>query len=813
MASIQSLGVGSGLLTSDLVEDIISAEREGTDLRLDAKRAEYEAKISAFGAVRSGIDGLSAAVRDLGSSTSLLSNVVTSSNENAITASASATAKPGIHTVEVLATARAHTLTSVRYDTIDTVVGSGTIDVRFGATTFAGGNYDSFTENPDRASGQIVIDSSNNTVSGIRDAINAADLGVVASIVNDGEGFILVLTSDRTGEDQSMELTVTEDSPAGLSALNFNLADNVPGTNMTQTVDADDAIVVIDGITVSRDTNTINEVIPGVTFTAVGNNAGAPATVSINQDTQAVSDKMQAFVDAYNSVKTLTDDLTDFDEEKGIGALLTGDSTVRTLMSQLRRFMSRSVMEVESSSLRALVDLGISTNQNAGFQLQFDATQFAQNLVANPADVSALLAEQRRSSDNQIAFVGFQSATQAGSYIVDIQQAATQGVLNGAGRADLDNTIVIDDDNDTLSVTVDGVSSSTITLAQGSYADGAELAVELQTQINQDAALRAANATVDVSYDVDTQSLQIRSTSFGSRSSIGIDSVDANTTAQLGLSVIDASSNVGTDVEGTVNGIEGNGVGQFLSIPNGPTPATSGSYNGSILSSFDSGSLTIDGSNGSFRINIDGFQSGDIVLTPGEYSTPAELASEMTARINADALLVAGEVTATVAYDVANNRFEITSDSTGPSSTVNVTSVSAGVVSDLGLTVGIGAPGRRAAETADPAAGIQLRVQGEAVGERGTVTLVRGVMNQIDSFLDQFVNFGGSLANKLDSLEGQVEAVEDEASEFSKRMDLLEARLRTQFAAADALISTLDNTSQFLDRQLATLPGYTRESN
>lgn len=813
MASIQSLGVGSGLLTSDLVEDIIAAEREGTDLRLDAKRAEYEAKISAFGAVRSGIDNLSNAASALGRSNTLLTNIVTSSNETAINATASATAKPGIHTVEVLATARAHTLTTGRYDTIDSVVGSGTIDVRFGATSFVNGTYDSFVENPDRASGQVVIDSSNNTVSGVRDAINAADLGVVASIVNDGEGFVLVLTSDRTGEEQSMELTVTEDTPAGLGSLNFNQTNNTAGVNLTQTVDADDAVVVIDGITVSRETNTIDEVIPGVTFTAVGNNAGAPATVSINQDTAAISEKMQAFVDAYNSVKTLTDDLTDFDADKGQGALLTGDSTVRTLMSQLRRFMSRSVMEVESNSLRALIDLGISTNQNSGYQLQFDASQFSSSLAANPSDVSALLADQRRSTDNQISFVGFQSATQAGSYEVDISQAATQGALSGDTIAGLAGPIVIDADNDTLSVTVDGVSSGLITLAQGSYADGAELANELQTQINQDSALRAAGATVDVSYDSTTQAILMNSTSFGSRSNIGIDTVDTNTATTFGFNTVDAADNPGTDVEGTVNGIAGNGVGQFLSIPNGPVAATAGIYEGSSITSFENGALTIDGTNNTFRVNVDGFQSADIVLSAGDYATPADLAAEMTTQINADVQLANGEVTVSVSFDAANNRFEISSASTGPSSTVNVTSVSAGVVADLGLAVGIGQSGRRAADVADAAAGIQLRVQGESVGERGSVTLVRGVMNQIESFLDQFVQFGGSLANKLDNLEGRIEAVDDESTAFSKRMDVLEDRLRLQFAAADALISTLDNTSKFLDQQLSALPGYRRDSN
>ncbi len=810
MASIQSLGVGSGLLTSELVEDIIAAEREATDLRLDAKRAEFEAKISAFGAIRSSLDSLTSAAGGVGNSDTLLLNTVSSTNEAAVTATASAGANPALHTVEVLATARAHTLTSIRFDSVDDVIGEGTLDFRFGATTFVNGNYDTFTENPERASGQITIDSSNSTVAGVRDAINAAGIGVEASIVNDGEGFVLVLKSDRTGEDHSMEIVATEGASPGLGALNFNATDNTPGTNFTQTVDADDAIVVIDGITVTRETNTIDEVIPDVTFTAVGNNAGAPATISIVQDAGGIADKMQAFVDAYNALKSLTDNLTEFDADEGVGALLTGDSTVRTLMSQLRRFMTRSVAEVESTSIRALIDIGISTNQNAGFQLEFSRSDFESAITGNTDDVMALLADQRRASDNQISFNSFQTGTQAGTYDVEITQAAAQGSYTGSAVAGLAGPITIDDDNDALTVTVNGSSSGEVLLAQGTYADGGELATEIQTQLNL--ALQDAGATVEVIYDETAQTLSITSSTYGSGSNVGIDVVDTNTLALLGLDVSAAENNVGLDVRGTVNGIEGTGTGQFLSIPSGPTPATSGVYEGQSIAAFDTPPLTIDSDNDTFRVSVDGTLSNDIVLTAGDYASGAALASEIESQINADTTLTAVEKSVSVTFDAANNRFEITSASTGPGSSVNLTFAEAGVVSDLGLNVAIGAPGRAASSVADPAAGIQLRVQGTAVGERGTVTLVRGVMNQIESFLGQLTDLEGSLTNKEDGLDEQLSAIDEEAQDFSKRMDLLEERLRIQFAAADALISTLNNTSDFLTSQLATLPGYSNEN-
>lgn len=810
MASIQSLGVGSGLLTSELVENIIAAEREATDLRLQAKTAEFEAKISAYGSVKSSLSSLISASQALGNSDDFLLNSIASNNEAAVTATVDASATPGIHTVEALATARAHTLTSIRYDNPDEVVGDGTIDIRFGTTTFSGGNYDTFTENTERAAQQITIDSSNNTLNGIRDAINAAGVGVEASVVDDGTGFVLVLASDRTGENHSMELTVTEGTTPGLAAFNFNATDNTPGTNLTQTVDADDAIVSINGITVTRETNTIEDVIEGVTFNLVGTNAGFPATVTVSQDISGISERMQAFVDAYNDVKSLTDALTEFDEDEGTGALLTGDATIRTLLSQMRRFLFSPVDNLESSSLRALVDLGVTTNQDAGFLMQFSSATFQQVLSNNPADVVALLADQSRASDSQISVVNFQSSTQAGTYDVDITTAASRGELTGATVAGLSGPITIDADNDTLAVTVDGTNSGTITLAQGSYTDGAALAVQIEAQINQDAALRAAGAEVEVTYDDATQQLSIASTNFGSASNIGIVSVDTNTLAELGLDVNDATNNVGVDVAGTINGITGTGTGQFLAIPSGPVPATSGVYEGDSVSTFDTLPFTIDGTNDTFRLSVDGILSNDIVLTSGSYASAAEVATELQTQINADANLSNSGLAVSVAFDSANNRFEITSDTQGLGSSVNLTFALAGTVSDLGLAVGIGSPGANASNLADAAGGLQIRVQGTTIGERGTVTLVRGVMNKIDAFLDTFVNATGPLTTRVDGLEDSISDLEEEGADFDKRMDLLEDRLRLQFAAADALIATLNSTSEFLDSQLAALPGYSR---
>ena len=140
-------------------------------------------------------------------------------------------------------------------------------------------------------------------------------------------------------------------------------------------------------------------------------------------------------------------------------------------------------------------------------------------------------------------------------------------------------------------------------------------------------------------------------------------------------------------------------------------------------------------------------------------------------------------------------------------------SVAAGSEIALGFSVGIGQPGKPAGTVPETVSGAQIQILGGEVGARGTVTMVRGIMNQFDRYLDTVLNFGGTLDNKVSSLEGQLSELDEEAQGFDKRMDLLEDRLRLQFAAADALISQLNSTSTFLDQQLAGLPGYTNNDD
>lgn len=220
--AIQSLGVGSGLLTSELVEQILEAERAPVEARLNTKQTIAEAKISAYGEVTSALSSFDAVLQSLKLPSTFNASTATSTNEAAVTGTASSLAVTGNYTINVSQLAQSHSIASGAYKEVTSTVGTGVMNFRFGTTTYgAGGSYDGFTLNPDATSKSLVIGSSNNTLAGIRDAVNNANFGVQASIVDDGTGYRLVLSSKSSGAKNSVEITAS--GTDGLRALNYNM--------------------------------------------------------------------------------------------------------------------------------------------------------------------------------------------------------------------------------------------------------------------------------------------------------------------------------------------------------------------------------------------------------------------------------------------------------------------------------------------------------------------------------------------------------------------------------------------------------------
>ena len=343
--SISSLGIGSGLDLNALVDQLVAAERQPKVQRLDRREADIQARISGFGAARGGLSGLELALDKL----SKLQQVrtATSSDGNRLEVTARPGAATGSYSIQVNQLATAQTLASGRFADAGASLGIGTLSLQIG----------------DGETVAIEINEANNSLRGIREAINRSDAGVQASIVNDGEGARLVLSAAQTGADQTVSVTVSGNGgDIGDLALlaNENLTETVPGRN---------AELVLNGLPVTSPSNNLDETLEGLTLQLKGTTEpGAPISVTVGEDRAAVREALNELVKAYNGVIDTVRDLTRFNPETREGAVLVGDSTLRSVQSRLAQGLQLTGTDPEATFTN-LVNLGVNSDRNGRLSL------------------------------------------------------------------------------------------------------------------------------------------------------------------------------------------------------------------------------------------------------------------------------------------------------------------------------------------------------------------------------------------------------------------------------------------------------------
>jgi len=374
MASVSSLGIGSGLDLSGILQKLVEAERAPTTQRLDLKEAQTQASISAFGSLKSSLSEFQTKLKELTSLSEFQDRSVTVSNADIFEATADSTASVGTTNINVLNLAEAHKLVTVGFADADTVVGTGTLKIEAGGSSFD-------------------INITDGQLSSIRDAINssAAKDQVSASIITvdkDGGGTEskLVLTAKGTGESNAIELTITNDSvgtdtdDSGLSQLHF--VDGDVNNRLTELTAATDGRITVDGFTVSSSTNEFKDALTGVTITALKASADPendpPETLDIALNKTAVEGKVSSLVVTFNGLKDTFNQLLSFDVGTGEAGLLNGDSSVRTAQIQLERVLYDSLNEAVGA-FDNLAQLGITTGEQGKLSLDSDVLNKAIN--------------------------------------------------------------------------------------------------------------------------------------------------------------------------------------------------------------------------------------------------------------------------------------------------------------------------------------------------------------------------------------------------------------------------------------------------
>ncbi|MBK8120179.1 MAG: flagellar filament capping protein FliD [Sulfuritalea sp.] len=367
MAAISS--AGSSLDIESIVSKLMALERQPLN-RLATREADYNSKLSAYGSIKGALSSLQTAGTSL--TGSFATNAASVSDTTVLTASASGTAAAGSYSLSVTQLAKSHTVRSdtnyaATTDTFNT--GSLAISINSGAAI------------------NVTIDSGNNTLAGIRQAINDASAGVTATIINDGTTNRLVLSSNTSGSIGAVSVAVTDDGSGGAHALS-----GLDSANLVQTQPADDANVTINGIAITRSSNTITDAIEGVTLKLTKGTLTSPgtATLSVARDTAGTISAVEDFVKAYNDSVGLLKANSNYDAATKTGAVLSGDSTVRSLQSQLSGLARTGVTGV-AGGISYLSDIGIT--MQADGTLATDSTQLAAALADPNKNVAALFSQ------------------------------------------------------------------------------------------------------------------------------------------------------------------------------------------------------------------------------------------------------------------------------------------------------------------------------------------------------------------------------------------------------------------------------------
>lgn len=565
----------ASLDVNSIVSQLMAVERQPLG-KLSAREAGYQAKLSAYGSVKGSFAGFQTALQGLNSVSKFQSLTATASDTSVFSASASSNAAAGTYSVEVSSLAQAQRLVAAGQASSTAAIGSGaatTLTFDFGTIgggTLSNGVYSgaSFASNGNGTK-SITLDSSNNSLQGISDAINAAKIGVTASIINDGSGtpYRLALSSDSQGVSNSLKVSVSGDA-----AIDSLLGHDPAGTQgLAETATAQNANFKLNGVAVTKTSNSFSDVLQGVTLT-LNKLTTAPATLTVARDTTAISSSISGFVKAYNDLTNTLKNVSAYDATSQRGAILQGDATVRTLQTQLRGIVGTAVTGTPGD-LTTLSSIGVSFQKDGS--LAVDQTKL-NNAINNHFDeIASLFASVGKGTDSLVGFSSAATGTKPGSYAVNITQVATQGKTVGSTAITVPLDIV-GGSNDTLALSVNGISAS-ITLSPGTYNTTQALAAELQAKINGLTALSSMGVSVAVSENAGQ--LSITSVNFGSASSVSVSGGTAESV--LGLNA-DTPTN-GVDVAGSIGGAVATGSGKLLTAASGDALGLGILINGGIL--------------------------------------------------------------------------------------------------------------------------------------------------------------------------------------------------------------------------------------
>ena len=341
--SIQFGGLATGLDTSSIIDQLMNIERQPL-ARLEADKTWLNNRLKAFTELDTRLKAFSDSIKDLNYRDTLLKRSTTLGSEEFFTASASRDAMPGAsYEVEVVSLARVQKSVSGGVASSSApLFGTGSLSLTVGGDTHT-----------------IDIGEGENSLTGVMEAINAADVGVRAAIINDGtvnpDGSSTPFRMVLTGETVAKEFSLDASGLTGGASLDL-------GTPVQQ---ATRAHVRVDNIDIYSDTNTLTEAIPGMTLDLRKAEAGTTTSLAVNVDKAAIKEAIEEFATGYNKVVSFITSQSVLDGEGG--GVLGGDSGINAIKRRLQTMLTQPVEN--SGTLRALSQLGFETQKDGTLQV------------------------------------------------------------------------------------------------------------------------------------------------------------------------------------------------------------------------------------------------------------------------------------------------------------------------------------------------------------------------------------------------------------------------------------------------------------
>lgn len=531
--SVSLSGLVSGIDVQSLISNLSAAYQQPITL-LQNQEQSYQTSLSAWGTLQSSLSSLQSALGALQNLGSSNNRSVSLSNSGVATASVTNGAQLGSYSLSNIVLAQSQSIYSSSFASAsNTAVGTGTLQIQVGSGAVS----------------NIVIDSGNDTLNGIAGAINQANLGVNAAVINDGSGYRLTLTGTGTGVNNAFTVAVSGAS-GSLAELSYS-----PGASggMTLSQAAQNASLSINGLAVTSSSNTVSGAIPGVTLNL---QTSGSTTLQVSASNSAFVSAVQSFTSAFNKTMGTINQLTAYNAQTGSGGPLLGSAAVQGLRTQLLNLISGPGLGVSSgSAYNSLGAVGLGLTSSGTITLNTGTLSTALN--SDYQTVLGLFSQAGSTSSSNVQFISASGSVQAGTYAIAVSQLATQATI--AASSPVPSGGIAQSESLTIG---SGSSSVVVSLASGSSLS------QIVNTINatlQQSGMTGVTALSNNGY------LELQSSGYGSSQSFTVVSNVAAGASGTGIGTSTLSAS-GTDVVGTVNGQTASGNGQQLTVT-GPGPA------------------------------------------------------------------------------------------------------------------------------------------------------------------------------------------------------------------------------------------------